>query len=295
MLMTRLFEPKHDEILYHYCSAPTFRAIVETGQLRFSDINMLNDAEEMRWGYGVFEEAAGNMLRLAEKNPKLKALDRNFLDKVDEIIAPMQFFVQPFVSCFSRAPDLLSQWRAYADDGRGFALGFNAQAMKQMPATLLAVEYDRAQQVQEMMAALGACFLENEDDGRKFGAKFKESCQLIGSFMAGFKNPGFEEEKEVRSIHLVQVIIEEKLMKLVDEGGFRGEAEVKGEEVRFRVCDGALIAYLDIPFKQGFTGQPITEVILGPKNPNGPGNVLYLLGQYGYESVRLRQSACAYR
>ena len=32
--------------------------------------------------------------------------------------------MEQFVSCFSADGDVLSQWRAYADDGHGFAIGF---------------------------------------------------------------------------------------------------------------------------------------------------------------------------
>jgi hypothetical protein len=34
-----------------------------------------------------------------------------------------------FVSCFSAAGDDLGQWRAFADNGRGFALGFDAELL----------------------------------------------------------------------------------------------------------------------------------------------------------------------
>ncbi|WP_065328337.1 DUF2971 domain-containing protein [Tritonibacter mobilis] len=35
-----------------------------------------------------------------------------------------------FAFCLSEDPDLLSQWRAYADDGRGLALGFDASLLE---------------------------------------------------------------------------------------------------------------------------------------------------------------------
>jgi hypothetical protein len=36
-----------------------------------------------------------------------------------------------FVCCFSAAGDDLGQWRAYSDNGRGYALGFDAHALEQ--------------------------------------------------------------------------------------------------------------------------------------------------------------------
>lgn len=32
----------------------------------------------------------------------------------------------PLISCFSKNGDLLSQWRAYAEDGKGFSIGFDS-------------------------------------------------------------------------------------------------------------------------------------------------------------------------
>jgi hypothetical protein len=296
MLITRLFHPADNDILYHYCSASSFHAILDSGKIRFTDINMLNDNAEMHWGYSVFEEAAGKLIKIAEEKESFKDLDKSFFDKVDQIIAPLQNRFHPFVSCFSREPDLLGQWRAYADDAHGFAIGFDAKALKYMPASLLAVEYDREKQVQEMINALGACFMQNEDDGHKFGTKFFESCVLIGSYMLAFKNPIFREEKEIRCLHLVDVEASEKIMKLTDSGGvLGGKDEVSGEPIGFRIQVHALVAYLDISFRRGFESSAIKNIMLGAKNPNLPGNVLYFAGSHGYENVTLRKSISTYR
>src|SRR6204780_1484812 len=101
MLIQRLYHPTDDDILYHYCSAQSFHAILESGRIRFTDINMLNDTAEMHWGYSVFEEAAGKLIKIAESKEALKGLNKEFFDKADEVIAPMQHRIHPFVSCFS--------------------------------------------------------------------------------------------------------------------------------------------------------------------------------------------------
>jgi len=296
MLISRLYEPPENDILFHYCSAPSFQSILETGKVRFSDINMLNDSAEMHWGYGVFEEAAGRLIKIAETKEALKGLNKAFFDKVDEIIAPMQHRVHPFVFCLSRERDSLSQWRAYADDGRGFAIGFSAIAIKCMPVSLLAVEYEREKQVQEMMDALGATFMENEADEQKFGTKFFESSMMIGNYILAFKNPSFRDEKEIRCLHLVGAEINEKVMKFRDHGGVLGDGkEVAGEDVRFRIQDNALAAYLDMPFRRNFESPAIKAVDLGPRNPNWPTNVLYFAGALGYENLRIRKSTSTYR
>lgn len=296
MLITRLFHPSDRDVLYHYCSSSSFHAILESGKIRLSDINMLNDNAEMHWGYSVFEQAAGNLIKIAETRENLKGLDKNFFDKVDAIIAPLQGRLHPFVACFSHEPDLLGQWRSYADDARGYSIGFDAKALAHMPVSLLAVEYDREKQVQEMMDALGATFMENEDDGRSFGKKFFESCVLIGTYMLAFKNPIFREEKEVRSLHVVDVEATQTVMKLKDSGGvLGGKEEVAGEEIKFRIQDNALVAYLDISFRRGFESSAIRNITIGAKNQNWPANIYYFSGSLGYENIKVRKSISTYR
>ena len=258
---------------------------------------MLNDTAEMHWGYSVFEEAAGKLLKIASSKENLGNLNKEFFDKVDEIIAPMQHRFHPFVSCFSREPDSLGQWRAYADNVRGFAIGFHAKALGSMPVSILAVEYDREKQVQEMMDALGACFMENEADERSFGNKFFESCVMIGSYMLAFKNPSFQEEKEIRCLHMVDVEANERLTKLTDRGGVLGGTDevVAGENVRFRIRDNALIASLDISFRRVFKFSAVKRICLGPNNPNWFGNVFYFAGSLNYENMVVAKSKSTYR
>ena len=54
MLVSRVFEPKSGDLFYHYCSAETFLAITASKTLRFSDVNMMNDHAEGRYGYQLF-------------------------------------------------------------------------------------------------------------------------------------------------------------------------------------------------------------------------------------------------
>jgi len=74
MLVSRLLEPSADDIFYHYCSTETFHAICEWKTVRFSDINMMNDFQEARWSYRIFEQAATELLNsktIAAQYPKL--------------------------------------------------------------------------------------------------------------------------------------------------------------------------------------------------------------------------------
>lgn len=296
MLANRVFNPASDEIIYHYCSAVAFKDIIESGKIRFSDANLMNDVAESQYGYKIFEEGASKLLNLVDKIPELKGFDEKFLDNMDDCIGPSQLTTHPFLACFSRDGDLLSQWRGYADDATGFAIGFSAIEMRKLlPAMFLEVCYDKEKQVDEMAAAIMACYKENEQEKRKFGRKFIETCSLLSATMYALKSPAFVEEKEIRAVHAVKVEINENRWLLTDEGGVVDGKNIGGESIKFRVKNGAIASYLDIPFRRESAHQPIRRIVLGPKNENGPGNVNYLLGANGYGKVELAESAATYR
>ena len=293
MLLERYIDPSKDEIFYHYCSAQTFQSVCESKRLRFTDINMMNDSLEMRLGYSIFEEAASSFLE--NPVPALPDLDREFFDKVDEHVAPMQLSLHPVISCFSERPDMLGQWRAYGDDGRGFCIGFSAKALKKLPVTLLRVLYDRGKQVEEMRMALGALYMLNKSKGGDFGPAFRQACVLLAAEMASLKGDAFAEEKEVRCLHVLTVDHDKQLSRLVDIKDGENGSTVEGEEVKFRVRDGTICAFVDLPFLSEGDSDMIKEVILGPKNMNGPGNVLYLMGNNSLARPNLLHSKCSYR
>lgn len=244
----------------------------------------MNDAHEMRWGYKVFEDAATEILTNALPE-SLAGLDKDFIDRIDSVISPMGLQVQPFIASFSKEPDQLSQWRGYADDGQGFAIGFSGTALQALPVTLLEVLYDHKQQILEMKRAIAAIYLRYADASSEFGSECAEDCVLLGAYLAALKNPSFHEEREVRALHLVNVKHSERAMRLVPN-----DSEI---EIQFRASSGTLTAYLDLRGPGDL--QMIKEVVMGPKNPNAPGNVLFIAGQYGHNDLVVKRSAGSYR
>lgn len=170
MLPSRLRSPEDQSLIYHYCSTETLIAIVQNRTIRFSDINMLNDAEEGRWGYKIFEDAATKVITRKGLPPEaaalIEGLDVDFMDKIDAVWSTSGLHLSSFVSCFSTDGDSLSQWRAYADDGRGFAIGFRVSELRRLPVQILDVEYGVDKQIQEMAIALSAIYLEYVEKGR---------------------------------------------------------------------------------------------------------------------------------
>jgi len=295
--MDRLYNPSDDDVLYHYCSAATFQAIATVGTIRFTDINMLNDASESLWAYSIFEEAATRLITRKGLLESAPIIDKTFVDKIDEIVSPIQLIAHPFLACFSLEPDLLGQWRAYADDGRGFALGFGARALqRELPATFLRVLYDRELQVKEMMAAIVSIFLRHQEHDDANHATFFEDCVLLATFMTAFKHPAFLDEKEVRAVHVVNIRPHGKLAKFVDPGGIHHrDQNAPGNPVQFQVRNNHLVAFTDASFGDPGDGNPLEQLVLGPQNHSTPGNLALFLGGLGFTDIAVSSSNAPYR
>lgn len=290
----RVFKPSTGCTLYHYCSTPTFLSVLESGALRFSDANMMNDSEEGRYGYTLFERAANELLELAKNKPSLEGLESDFFDHVDACLSPKQLHSHPVIACFSKAPDVLSQWRAYAQDGEGWALGFDGNAIGAMPVTLLDVLYDTDRQLEEVRNSLAAMYFLWRKEGGEFEAVVGSSARLLSSLMLAYKHPSFREEVEVRALHELRVDISADGWLLIDEGETADGKEVEGQPVKFRAAGASIIAYVDLPLERA-KGMIIPELWLGPRNSNGPGNAIYPMTQFGHRNVRLQRSASSYR
>lgn len=133
--------------IYHYCSSGAFLSIISNKKIWLSDINTMNDFGEMHWAYDRFMEAANNVIN---------EIGESFISKVDEIISTSQQRVLPMLCSFSTDGDVLSQWRAYSENGKGVAIGFSTKELKKLGLKLGRVEYNRAAQVQHFSLFLRA-------------------------------------------------------------------------------------------------------------------------------------------
>lgn len=113
------------ETIYHYTNDAGLRGILETGQLWLSDIFNLNDPSELSHG---FSHAVNILNNRAEKGPSESQTFAKHFSAFHQ--GGMQKTAHYFVCSFSSDGDDLGQWRAYADNGRGYALGFDAKALE---------------------------------------------------------------------------------------------------------------------------------------------------------------------
>lgn len=288
MLISREFKPRANRLIYHYCNAETFHAICTYKTIRLSDLFSMNDFLEIHWGYSIWEKAA---------NEIYKDVGEDFLNQVDAIISSTGLKVNILASCFSLKPDVLSQWRAYANEGYGYCIGFEAKDIIRLPVRALKVLYDEKKQIKETVAILRAIHeVENEKEEKdRFGDDFFETCVTLAVDLAAFKNPAFAEEMEIRLLHLLNFEKSGNFLKLVDNGGFYFGEGIEGQEVKFRMANNLPVPYLDINYTNSGKVSPVKEVYIGPKNDSRATAVSVFLETLGLCNVGVKKSNASYR
>ena len=286
MHSTRQFTPSDGEILYHYCTPETFLALCSFKTLRFSDLFSMNDFMEVHWGYQTWQAAVAEVRDVVGKD---------LIDDIEAIIHESRFKVLPLAACLSRNGDVLSQWRAYGADGRGYAIGFDSKILTQLPVKVLKVEYDRRTQIQEVKSFILAIHDVESKEVTPRSLDFIYACAAFASNLASFKNPAFIEEDEVRLVHLLNFQESNETLKLVDAGGTSLGAAIPPQQVKFHMKGSVPVAYLDIVFKSDEEVRPIVEVVLGPKNDALPSGVSVFLETLAHSGVRIRTSRASYR
>lgn len=120
--------------LFHYTSANGLKAIVEKNGMYAAPYYSMNDPQEIKHGveiiettlcdsnftctYPVISEALLSKLHATTLRTDTKFLN---LDRDLHLI------------CFSESSDNLSEWRAYADDGNGFAIEIDTYTIARQP------------------------------------------------------------------------------------------------------------------------------------------------------------------
>lgn len=113
-------------VIYHYTNDLGLRGILKTGIFWLTDIFNLNDPSELRHGFSHAINALNNKAATGPPESKFFAEQFEAFDLQKGIQNTAHYFVCSFSSC----GDDLGQWRAYADNGRGYALGFDAKVIE---------------------------------------------------------------------------------------------------------------------------------------------------------------------
>lgn len=272
-------------------------SIISNREIWVSELARSNDLLEGKWIRKVFSDYCSEKGISAGEQSELLT----HLDIVINMAAYAGF-------CMSEEGDLLSQWRAYADNGAGVSIGFNSNYFEILgnlkrdrgdafSAHLTRVEYDIVEQkklvaehADEILkfVADGALrrptLLTSEEDIKKWREKFGAMGLrfiFFYFFLFRLKNPAFSEEREWRVISHI----------------FRNEREKDLEQLTkmdFRSHQDQIVPFARVPL-ESLPEPSVTEIILGPRNATPEYVVQALLSKYGWSNVSVRKSNASYR
>ena len=114
------------EIIYHYTNAAGLKGILESGILWLSDLTSLNDPSEIIYGFTRVLPILQD--HVASIHPAGQTFTKNIKAFAESGV--LQKVAHFFVCSFSSKPDDLSQWRAYSDQAKGYALGFDGKLLE---------------------------------------------------------------------------------------------------------------------------------------------------------------------
>jgi hypothetical protein len=193
MLLDRLYRPANNELIYHYCSSAAFVGIVNSRSMWLSAYDSLNDSTERGWGYQVFKKATSQLS---------KEIDHRFIEAISTMVDNAYSMAMTMIGRYSLDSDVLSQWRAYADDGRGFAIGFSPDQME-MPAKPLRVLYEQDQQMGELLGNIRHSYRHEKSIGFQYNDELKSHFYNIGLDLcvsAPVASPGTESLSAIQTL-----------------------------------------------------------------------------------------------
>ena len=319
-------ERNMESILYHYCSTQKLYGILSGKQLRMSDITKSNDYDEVYMFFpGLIDAMREEYYKkpfsfkfACEDNEKamlvfLRVIFNYFRSKFD------RGGITNFVVCFCEKGDKLSQWRGYANNGKGVSIGFSERELAQYcekykeVMTMEKIKYKTAEEINNIIistAGLLLAELKNLRDwiGNNFNCVDNElekymvlffTQMLSGVFMKSlqYKNKAFEEENEWRIFFKYPILKKTELVyggKEHDTVLVEEMVEVLKNKIDFNIMDDDIVAYFPIDLFD-ISQNPIKEVIMGPNNQILQDDFELLCGKYKYDNVKFCYSNIPYR
>ena len=286
-------EKDNENYIYHYTTFNTINEILKSNSLRACDVKRLNDRMEHRIWFDTFNNAI-DKFRVKMDAEKYMS----FLEKINKTIY-LYKDLDCYVTCLSKEKDLLSQWRAYGDDGQGVAIAFDTKELlnclyefndPKSNFNLLNgyIEYnynfvfnDLINQISELLRNYVSTNLSIEDYFNRVDnlKNFEEKTRRIFMRMQDLKDSSFREEREFRLF-------------------WQQEKNNTVKTISSFERNNRIIPYINLSF--GDKKIPIKEIILGPaltEKEDRKENIIEVLQRYGYntELIKISNSNIPYR
>jgi hypothetical protein len=279
-------------MIYHYSDSSTLIKILESKVLWLSDILKMNDPGEYTEGFEIVKSVFN------QKFPKhLDWLERKHFLGADK--------KSLLLSCsFSKHKDDLGQWRAYGDDGKGVAIGFDPEIIKESNTIEMPMGLVRG--IEKRSSVLFYDVIYNQESLKS------QTEKILGEFSyqsnMSFQN-SFNSDDYILALNLSRLACLYKTNFYIRESEVRCMAEVNKNidvhtepnlkkhlafDVKFRSGKYGITPYAELNLcKENKTS--VFEIILGPNNTEKTEDIEFMLGALGYTRVKVSKSNGLYR
>lgn len=212
------------DCLYHYCSNDKAFSILQWKNIRMGDISKSNDSLELQL---FFPELHREIYRQYVADPfPFRYEGKEGEEAFREMVQFSEYSWERhfdsgdfsnFVICFSTTKDCLSQWRGYADDGRGCCIGFSKDAIQEFcdasngVLRLEKVIYVDESHIAEMISFHAGVILNNMRNLREWLVKEitinddnPDTDRLLAFNFDGMVESAFIESLRLKTIHFVE-------------------------------------------------------------------------------------------
>lgn len=234
------------KVIYHYTGPEGLIGIVEHGRIRATDARFFSDRDEQRYAWRLVADVARS-LRTSARTDRARKLIARLRDGTWT-----RHLVDFYVTSFSQDGDVLSQWRGYASDGAGYAIGFDhanltldLEGEPPLIRGFIKVEYRvRRQRAAVRRYVSSALDVFNEATSDDDGHTIEDALfNALEPHLLAFKNPAFREEREWRAF----------------VGVFPGS-----RGVTFRATARGIVPHVELSILRRKT-PAIAEVVVGPR------------------------------
>ncbi len=302
---------KDPDVLYHYTTMKGLIGILESKELWATNILYLNDGSEFKYTFDLF---TNEITKYPLNSIDLKGVQKDkfflyfadYAELYNTIYEEYSKIKQYYVFSLSQEEDLLSQWRGYCGNEKGFCIGFNYSFLKKYAESnnnsLYPCIYDIDEQTQvikglviNLVDSLAKDYIANNgnwDLNKHFNEDEFAIMRTIMEKATIFKNPSFNEEGEYRLFI----------------GSYKNEEHIKN--IHYREGNNTIIPYIKMPLlkenifrkllpqkKDSKINQIINKIIIGPTTHPSLSKkaVEMLLESNGFQSDIVSISKIPYR
>lgn len=182
------------ECYYHYTTVAGCLGIINSRSIWMTDYRFLNDKLELHQGLNSF---------LSQIPPDQRA-------SFERAFRWHDMWNHHCVFSLSRSPKILSQWRAYASDGSGMALGLTSRFLEHGGLSLVECRYEDHDTYATKLIQTHQPFIDAVHHASELYRAENSFMEWVTENSSGFynliadlialKNPAFSEEQELRAI-----------------------------------------------------------------------------------------------